>query len=208
VPKSLGVTTRTGMVVRRSVLASDEVLIRRGLPATSPVRTLLDLSSRQSLTEAVVIADMALHAGLVSSDELVQAIDTYAGTWGIKALRQVVWHAEPASESQMESRLRMLIVLAGLPRPEAQVPIHDENGTFLGRPDLFYRTAHLALEYDGETHKHSLAEDNRRQNLLVDAGIRLLRFTASDIYRRPESVIALVRGHVHESVHTTMTPAA
>ena len=38
--------------------------------------------------------------------------------------------------------------------------------------------------------------------------VRLLRFTASDIYRRPESVIALVRGHVHESVHTTMTPAA
>ncbi len=86
----------------------------------------------------------------------------------------------------------MLFVLARLPRPEAQVPIYDGH-RFLGRVDLFYRDARLAIEYDGSTHKDSVAEDNRRQNLLLGAGIRLLRFTAGDIYNSPDVVVAQVR---------------
>ncbi len=86
----------------------------------------------------------------------------------------------------------MLFVLARLPRPEAQVPIYDGR-RFLGRVDLFYRDARLAIEYDGATHKDSVAEDTRRQNLLLGAGIRLLRFTAGDIYNSPDVVVAQVR---------------
>jgi very-short-patch-repair endonuclease len=93
----------------------------------------------------------------------------------------------------METRLRMLLVLNGLPRPEVQVTIRDDRGSFLGRPDLYYREHRLGLEYDGETHRASLVEDNRRQNRLLMAGIRLLRFTAADVLRRPDRVLAQVR---------------
>jgi very-short-patch-repair endonuclease len=93
----------------------------------------------------------------------------------------------------METRLRMLLVMKGLPRPEAQVTIRDRFLRTLGRIDLFYRDQRLGLEYDGATHEGSLAEDNRRQNRLVDAGIRLLRFTAGDIYSTPEDVVRQVR---------------
>jgi very-short-patch-repair endonuclease len=203
VPKALGITTRSGMIVRRCALDRREVVKRRGLPVTSGLRTLLDVSCRLYLTEAVVIADMALHARLVRLDALVAALDMYDGAWGIKALRRVARHAEPATESPMETRLRMLLVLAGLPRPLAQVPIHDSAGRFLGRPDLYYPEVRLGLEYDGGVHRSSLVEDNRRQNRLVDSGVRLLRFTAGDIYKTPGSVLALVRSHVHESVPTT-----
>jgi very-short-patch-repair endonuclease len=99
---------------------------------------------------------------------------------------------EPKAESQMETRLRMRLVLARLPRPEAQVPIYDGR-RFLGRPDLYYRNARLGLEYDGATHKSSVAEDDRRQNLLIGAGVRLLRFTAPDIYNSPDVVVGQVR---------------
>lgn len=92
----------------------------------------------------------------------------------------------------METRMRMLLVLRRLPRPEAQVPIYDGK-RFLGRVDLYYREARLALEYDGATHRDTLAEDDRRQNLLINAGIRLLRFTAADIYSTPDLVVAQVR---------------
>jgi len=92
----------------------------------------------------------------------------------------------------METRLRMLLVLRRLARPEAQVPIYDGH-RFLGRVDLYYRGQKLALEYDGATHRESLAADNRRQNRLLEAGIRLLRFTASDIYNAPDLVVAQVR---------------
>ena len=124
------------MAVRRGALQSDEQVIRRGFSATSAVRTLLDVSCRQPLVEAVVVADMALHARVVKPEELVGALEIYEGAWGIKALRQVASHAEPAAESPMETRLRVLLVLGGLPRPEAQVSIYDDAGVFIGRPDL------------------------------------------------------------------------
>jgi very-short-patch-repair endonuclease len=38
-----------------------------------------------------------------------------------------------------------------------------------------------------------MVEDNRRQNLLVNAGYRLLRFTAADIHKRADVVVAQVR---------------
>lgn len=196
------------MAVRRSSLRTDEVVDRGAFRATTPVRTLLDVSCRHPLTEAVVVADMALHTGVLRPDEFVASLDTYQGAWGVKSLRQVVWHAEPASESPMETRLRMLLVLAHLPRPHAQVPIHDRDGRFAGRPDLYYPDVRLGLEYDGGTHRANLVEDNRRQNRLVDAGVRLLRFTAGDIYNSPDSVVALVRARLLEGVHTTGSEAA
>jgi very-short-patch-repair endonuclease len=101
--------------------------------------------------------------------------------------------AEAAAESPMETRLRMLLVLNGLHRPEVQATVRDETGSFVGRPDLYYRDHRLGLEYDGETHRASLVEDNRRQNRLLLADVRLLRFTAADVLRRPDTVVTDVR---------------
>ncbi len=181
------------MRIRRCKLSKEEEVRARGLPATSVLRTLRDLSLRLSLTEAVVAADMALHGGLIARSDLSRAVVTSVGSQGVRNLRRLFRHVEPAAESPMESRLRMLLVLARLPRPEAQVEIRDGR-RFLGRVDLYYRDQRLGLEYDGGTHRENLAEDNRRQNRLIDAGIRLLRFTASDIYNTPEVTVSMVRG--------------
>lgn len=51
----------------------------------------------------------------------------------------------------------------------------------------------LELEYDGDTHRHGLAADDRRQNRFVNASYRLLRFTATDVLRTPNEVVAQVR---------------
>ena len=93
----------------------------------------------------------------------------------------------------METRLRLLLVLAGLPRPRMQVALQDQHGMFVGRPDLYYPEESLAIEYDGATHRESLASDNRRQNRLIDAGYRVLRFSASDVLGDPASVVSIVR---------------
>ena len=110
-----------------------------------------------------------------------------------KVLARLTAHAEPKSESPMETRLRMLMVLGGLPRPEAQVTIRNQFHQAIGRPDLYYRERKLGVEYDGSTHDGSLAEDNQRQNRLLDAGVRLLRFTATDVFNNPDSIVRLVR---------------
>lgn len=194
VPEDAGVSGRAGMRIRRSELAPGDVIERKGLPSTSAVRTVGELCSRPRLVDGVVIADEALHKRLVTPPELSAWAMAHPRRRGIKTFRRVVMHAEPASESPMESRLRMVLVLGRLPRPRAQVPICDASGRFVGRPDLYYEHQRLGIEYDGGTHRGALAEDDRRQNLLLGAGVRLLRFTAADVLGNPAFVVAQVRG--------------
>jgi very-short-patch-repair endonuclease len=145
------------------------------------------------VTEAVVVADTALHTGRVTLADLNTLCSARAGCVGVANLRRVADLAEPAAESPMESRLRMLLVLGGLPRPKAQVSLHDSQGRFVGRPDLYYPEHRLGVEYDGAVHRVSLAEDNRRQNRILAAGFHLLRFTAGDVLHNPASVTMQVR---------------
>jgi very-short-patch-repair endonuclease len=181
------------VIVRRAALARDEIVARRGFPTTTALRTVADLGGRESLTEGVVATDLAMHAGLVSLAQLRAHIAEHPGAKGVARLRRVVGLAEPKAESAMETRLRVLLALARLPRPEVQASIHDERGRFLGRPDLLFRDDRLAIEYDGGYHRDRLVEDNRRQNRLVASGFRLLRFTAADVYGNPEAVVSQVR---------------
>jgi very-short-patch-repair endonuclease len=97
----------------------------------------------------------------------------------------------------------MLLMLAKLPRPGVQVSLHDSQGRFLGRPDLLYPVERLAIEYDGGNHRDRLVDDNRRQNRLILAGFRLLRFTASDVYGTPDSLVLQVR-HSLAAGHSSM----
>jgi len=193
IPQGIGSGRRAGAVVRRVALDRGEIVRRRGLPATSPLRTLVDLGGREPLTEGVVAADLVLGAGLVTIADVRLHIAQHSKAKGIGRLRRVVDLAEPKAESAMETRLRMILVLARLPRPEVQVSIHDDQGRFLGRPDLLYRRQRLAIEYDGANHRERLVADNRRQNGLVGAGFRLLRFTAADVYGTPEALAMQVR---------------
>jgi len=124
--------------------------------------------------------------------DLQAYVDTHAGAKGVRKLRRALALAEPKTESPMETRLRMQLVKARLPRPAVQVDLHDASGNFLGRADLYYPEHRLLIEYDGENHKDRLVHDLRRQNALINAGYCLLRFTAGDL-RVPGSVAAQVR---------------
>ena len=95
----------------------------------------------------------------------------------------------------METRLRWLLVQAGLPRPEVQAPIPEARA----RADLYYPQTRLIIEFDGGNHRDRMVEDNRRQNLLMNAGYQVLRFTASDLYNRPETVVRQVSAAVGSS---------
>ncbi|HEY8643797.1 MAG TPA: DUF559 domain-containing protein [Candidatus Dormibacteraeota bacterium] len=199
VPEGSGVSGRVGMSVSRAQLQPEEVESRQSLPLTSIRRTLVDIGRRLALIEAVVIADMALHAGLIDKADLAAAVHAQGGSRNVASLRRMVQLAEPRSESALESRLRLILVLAGLPAPLVQVNVYDDHGEFLGRPDLLYPAERLYIEYDGGTHRQSLAADNRRQNRLLAARYRPLRYTAADVLHTPAAIVAQVRAALAES---------
>jgi very-short-patch-repair endonuclease len=202
IPDSSGTRRRAGVSVSRAAVCTEEIVLRRGLPTTSALRTVADLGGREPLTEGVVAADLFLHARLVTIAELRTYVAEHPRARGIARLRRVLDVAEPKSESPMETRLRMLLLLARLPRPEVQVSIHDARGHFVGRPDLLYRAHCLAIEYDGGNHRDRLVEDNRRQNGLVGAGFQLLRFTAADVFGTPDVVAMQVRHALAKSARS------
>ncbi len=51
-------------------------------------------------------------------------------------------------DSPMVTRLRMLIVLAGLPEPKVNLVIRDEYGHPVRRYDLGYEKSRTLVEYD------------------------------------------------------------
>ena len=194
VPSPAGPRTGRTHLVRRGVLAPADVVEVDGLPLTSVARTWFDLARQQPLVEAVAAVDWALHHRLVTKSVLSAYVATRGGLKGVRQVRKVLDYAEAKSESLMESRMRMLLVLGGLPRPEAQVEIREPQGSLSARLDLYYPDAKLGIEFDGNHHRLALVEDNRRQNsLLARFGIRLLRYTSSDVYGRPGAVIAEVK---------------
>jgi hypothetical protein len=99
----------------------------------------------------------------------------------------------------METRLRWLLIKAGLPVPEVQTDLYDRDGELIGHADLYYPSAHLVIEFDGGNHRDRLVGDDRRQNAILAAGYQMLRFTSADVYARPDAVVALVRAALRDS---------
>lgn len=173
----------------------EECVAIRGIRATTIERTLLDICARSSALEALIVLDMALRAQLTSSQGLRKYATFGKGRPGAARLRSLADLAAPA-ESPMETRLRWLLLQARLPAPEVQVNLYDNAGRFIARADLYYRSAHLVLEFDGGSHRERLVSDDRRQNSLMTSGYRILRFTAADLYGRPDALVAQVRTYL------------
>ena len=99
----------------------------------------------------------------------------------------------------METRLRWLLVRAGLPQPHVQTKLPDSAGQIVARADLYYPDARLVIEFDGGNHRDRMVDDNRRQNLLVNAGYRVLRFTSADFRSRPDVLVAQVQAALKDT---------
>ncbi len=88
----------------------------------------------------------------------------------------------------METRLRLLIVHAGLPEPAINRDVIGRHGGWLARPDLSYPDWKIAIEYDGDRHRVDSRQWRRdiarRENLEADGWIVLV-ITAVDVYQRP-----------------------
>jgi very-short-patch-repair endonuclease len=94
----------------------------------------------------------------------------------------------------METRTRLVLVIAGLPGPVCQHEI-QEDGMLVARVDLAYPRYRIAIEYDGECHRERsvFRRDAQRANQLRLLGWIVLRFTADDVLRHPNRMVAQVR---------------
>ncbi len=94
----------------------------------------------------------------------------------------------------METRLRLLLVLAGLPAPTVQHAVIDRWGSVVARFDLAYPDALLAVEYDGKDHALSefTRDDRYRDAVTADLGWHTMRFGYQDVMATPVRTAGLV----------------
>jgi hypothetical protein len=185
-----------GIVTHVSKLEPEETVpCSDGLLATTPVRTWLDRAATLDLVDLVALGDALLRRGLTTDRELQRAVSRWARRPGAALSRRAVALVEPGADSPMETRLRLLLVLAGLPRPVVNRDVVAHGG-WIARPDLSYPALKIAIEYDGDHHRVSRRQwqnDIGRRRSLEEDGWLVLVFTADDVMRRGADTVRRVR---------------
>ncbi|KAA1021578.1 DUF559 domain-containing protein [Pseudonocardia sp. EV170527-09] len=189
-----GPRSRDGVVVRRDVLDPDEVTGVRGVRVTTRLRTAFDLARWSGPTEGVVAVD-ALSRGSFAPDVLLNLAARHTHARGVRRVVDALVWADPRAGSPPETRLRLVLVRGGLPRPVPQHPVLDDARRTALWLDLAYPDHRLGIEYDGGGHfatPEAARADAGRHTRLVAAGWRVLRYTALDMHRRPDEIVAEV----------------
>jgi very-short-patch-repair endonuclease len=95
------------------------------------------------------------------------------------------------AESAAESRLRVILAIAGYDDLLVNEPVYDDAGRFLARPDLRMRRVPVILEYEGDYHRTDRAQwrkDISRVELLQANGWHVVRVTGDDL-KHPHALL-------------------
>jgi hypothetical protein len=123
VPLSTRLRAPDGLAIVRSPLPPYDVTERAGVSLTSAERTAFDLGRRLPVVEAVVAVDAMLAAKLITKSGLAAFATDRPGWPGIDQLTTVLLVSDAGAASPQESRLRVLLLGSGLPRPVTRATI-------------------------------------------------------------------------------------
>lgn len=135
--------------LHRTPLEPDDVTTVDGMLVTTLGRTVADLGRAAPKMESVAAGDHALRLGL-EPDELQQVLATMYRWPGVRAARSMADFLDHRSESAGESGSRVRMMQDGIPQPELQRELFDEDGTFIARVDFFWEEHRTVGEFDGE----------------------------------------------------------
>lgn len=172
-------------------LSEDEIQTIAGLRVTTPARTALDLACRYPVDRAVAAIDALARATDLKVSEVGSLGERYRGRRGIARARVALPLVDKGAESPRETWLRLLLIRAGFPRPQTQIPVYD-YGALIACLDMGWQDIKLAVEYEGDHHRadqRQFNKDIRRAETLAEIGWTVVRVTIEDT---PGGVIARV----------------
>ncbi len=192
VPSRSGRRHRGILLHRSATLSASDVVHHRGIPVTSPARTIVDLAD--------VLTTQAL-ARVVEGAETLRLLDLRALRAAMAANPTRRGHASIAevlaryldvstTRSELERLFLELCNKHGLPRPL----VNSRVGPY--EVDFLWPQQRLIVETDGRSHHATRAafeRDRARDAGLTLAGYRVVRFTYRQVTREPKKVAGLVR---------------
>jgi very-short-patch-repair endonuclease len=175
---------------RRPSLRPRDTTTEFGIPVTTPVQTLIDLSlrlDRRGIERAINEADKY---DLVHPPELRRALDERTGERGATTLHHVLDRRTFClTKEELERRFLPLAREAGL-----QVPL---TGRIVNEfeVDFYWPDLGLVVETDGLRYHRTPAEqarDRLRDQAHTAAGLTQLRFTHEQVRYEPEYVVRIL----------------
>jgi very-short-patch-repair endonuclease len=174
-----------GVVAHRGRLTTADRTAHRGIPITSPARTLADLAQVLDDEDLERVVREAQFRGLFHPWALRDALTRRPS----RALRDLLDDLNP-TQSRLEDAFLRLCRRFGIPAPVAQL----RQGR--NRPDFVWEDARLVVEVDswaGHGTPRAFQADRTQSNAVQLSGWMILRFTWADVTRRPAIVAAQVR---------------
>ncbi len=199
---------RTGPRIRvhSAPLDPEEIVMVGGMPVTGVARILVDLARTVPFEDAVIVADAALRPddpgwrrtemasahGAVDAAALSAALARARRWRGTPDARRALGFADGRSESVGESRSRVALQNAGLPAPVLQWEVRGRDGRLIGYTDFGWPELCTVGEFDGRVKYGRLLrpgqepgeavyEEKVREDRLRDQGLRVVRWTWSDL---------------------------
>ncbi|WP_029106514.1 hypothetical protein [Mycobacterium sp. URHD0025] len=183
-----------GILIHRDELAGDETRLVAGIATTTPARTAFDLGRRGDRAQAVTRLDALAQATDVCAADVLPLVERHRGVRGLVQLREVLDLMDDGAESPQETRTRLLLVDAGLPRPKSQIVV---VGDFVGRKhariDMGYDEFKVGVEYEGAQHWTDpavRANDIDRYAELAAQGWIIIRVSSDMLRYRPHTIVA------------------
>lgn len=144
-----------GIVTHKSRVDASEVTTRGGLPLTTVARTAFDIGRCNDVGRAVARLDaLGNAAGFEAEDVLRMVFARPRGARQSRTLVNALGLYDPGAESPWETWLRLLVIEAGYPRPTTQIPVLSADGRRRYYLDMGWEDRRLAVEYDGDHHRH------------------------------------------------------
>jgi very-short-patch-repair endonuclease len=165
-----------------------EPFLWRGVPVTTPARTLVDLAS------VLAVADLAraCHEAGIRHGTTPGEVEAILGRRrGAGKLRRILRGDEHVSLSALERRFLTLLRREGLPLPVTNRPAGGR------RVDCRWHDQRLTVELDGyryHSSRHAWETDRRREREAYARGDDFRRYTYGDVFERPAPMMRELRG--------------
>jgi hypothetical protein len=188
-----------GVLTRRDALLEGETQTMDGRAVTTPERTAFDIGRRGAVHSAVVRLDALARATGFKVDDVLRVARWHPRSPGLRRLETALELVDPGAQSPRESYLRLLLIDAGFPRPQTQIPVLGVDGIPLAYLDLGWEENLVAVEYDGDQHRtdrRQYVKDLQRIEMLERMGWIIVRVVAED---RPANIVRRVRAALQAS---------
>lgn len=194
---------RTVGVVGHRLTSAPVLQQLHGMPVCVPSEAWCQLAAELALDELIAVADHLLTVSPLTEDatrRLLLRRITATRRIGAGRLHAALGEARGPVLSPGETRLRLLLVRAGIREPEVNGRVEDRARRLLGHADLVWTAERLVAEYEGDGHRvdrERFRRDIERYENFRDAGWEVVRVTADDLVGpRAMRLVARIRARL------------